>query len=231
MKIPGFVKHPFTAGITISFFGTLPIGILNSCVFSLSYSRTVIESCTFAVGATLIEMLYLFGSLKLLNLINWNRKKERWLYLGMSIFLAGCTGFVAADIFRHTTSLDTTISEIHSPFLAGMSLSAINLLQIPFWIGWSVVLRQSGILKNSTGSKNNYFAGSGLGTLAGFAVFVILGYTAQRNLTFSPMILQCGVTAVFVASTFLAALKCFKLFRTRSGRDLSPTTQGDIVSG
>jgi len=231
MKLPGFVKRPLSAGIAISFFGTLPIGVLNSCVFALSYSVSVGAGSSFASGAALVEMMYLIASIKVLHAFNWSGKQERWIYLGMTLLLATCTGYVAMYLFQETPHVTVNISRIDSPFLTGMSLSAANLLQIPFWMGWNLVLKNAGILDGSKSSKREYIFGSGIGTIAGFGVFILLGYTAQSSIAIPPLFIQYTIAIVFGITTIIAGIKCFMLFRKHEKHELYRRSISDTISG
>jgi threonine/homoserine/homoserine lactone efflux protein len=61
------------------------------------------------------------------------------------------------------------------PFLSGVSLSLINPLHLPFWLGWTAVLKSKKIFWDSKSTYNIYVIGIGLGTSVAFFTYVILG--------------------------------------------------------
>ena len=60
-------------------------------------------------------------------------------------------------------------------FLLGLSLSALNPAQIPFWILWSSYMLDLKILHSNTTEYNLFTVGAGVGTLLGLVVYMYGG--------------------------------------------------------
>jgi threonine/homoserine/homoserine lactone efflux protein len=60
-------------------------------------------------------------------------------------------------------------------FLLGLSLSALNPAQIPFWFIWSGYFINMGLLKTGFSEFNFFTLGSGIGTMAGLIVYMYGG--------------------------------------------------------
>ena len=88
------------------------------------------------------------------------------------MFLAIASFVAAYKMTGFTTSLPIRLI---TPFWTGALLSLTNPLHIPFWLGWSTVLMNKNILKPDPFEYNWYVIGIGLGTMAGFAVFIYAG--------------------------------------------------------
>ena len=57
-------------------------------------------------------------------------------------------------------------------FVLGVTMSALNPVQIPFWFLWTTTLVQTKVLPLQTLPFNLFTAGAGAGTLAGFALYI-----------------------------------------------------------
>ena len=68
----------FFTGMFISFLGTLPLGTLNISAMQISVSDGVRPAFYFALGALLVEMIYVRLSLVAMN---WVRKQKRLLLI------------------------------------------------------------------------------------------------------------------------------------------------------
>lgn len=67
-------------------------------------------------------------------------------------------------------------------FLLGLSISAVNPVQIPFWFTWSLYLINGKLLPPNQASYNFFTAGAGAGTLAGLAVYIYGGKWAIQKM-------------------------------------------------
>jgi threonine/homoserine/homoserine lactone efflux protein len=62
-----------------------------------------------------------------------------------------------------------------SPVLLGLLLSIINPFHVPFWIGWTAVLKSKHVLNDNRGAHNFYVLAIGLGTALAFLVYALAG--------------------------------------------------------
>lgn len=61
-------------------------------------------------------------------------------------------------------------------FYSGLVLSLLNPLHLPFWLGWTAVLKSKNILDSNIASYNIYITAIGTGT---FLAFVIYGFAGD----------------------------------------------------
>jgi len=78
-------------------------------------------------------------------------------------------------------SASLSFFKIQSPFLLGLLLSALNPLQVPFWLGWNRFLITKNILNTQKGVSSLYLLGIGLGTMSSLLIFIFSGAYILKN--------------------------------------------------
>ena len=166
----------FILGILLSFGGQLPLGAISLTATQIAVQENFLNAWKYAIGVALIEMVYLRTVLSgmewimhnqpLFNLFNW---------LSVLFFLVlGAMSFFAArkqDSEKKALLLNNRMDR----FLLGMSISVLNLAQIPFWFIWSVYFLNQGWLHPGFVYFNYFTAGSALGTVGGLVVYMYGG--------------------------------------------------------
>ena len=173
----------WVAGLLISFLGALPLGSLNITAFDISATQNVKNALLFSFAAIFVELIYV-------RLTLWGNQKikleGKWIYFALPLafllllYLA-FSSFTTALHFNDATSTKSVLPKITSPILLGLLLSALNPLQIPFWLTWNKVLESKKILKNKTVSFCSYMFGIGSGTLIGLLFFIYAGKLIVDN--------------------------------------------------
>jgi len=62
------------------------------------------------------------------------------------------------------------------PFLAGLLLSILNPLHLPFWLGWTAVFKSRKMLTDTSASYNIYVTAIGIGTSLAFLLYGLAGH-------------------------------------------------------
>ncbi len=173
------------AGLLISFLGALPLGSLNITAFDISATQSINNALLFAFAAIFVELAYV-------RLTLWGNQKVKlegkWIYIAfpLAFFLLLYLAFsslTTALHFNDVTPTKSVLPKITSPILLGLLLSALNPLQIPFWLTWNKVLESKKILEDNTISFIGYMFGIGTGTLIGLLVFIYAGKLIVDNYT------------------------------------------------
>ena len=144
-------------GLFISFLGTLPLGTLNVAAMQISVTDGVVPAMYFVLGAMIVEIIYVRVSLVAME---WVRKHERlfrwleWISLSMIVALAITTFLAASNPMG--SGKNVILSNTMHRFWFGVSMSALNPVQIPFWFGWSTVLITKQVLLPRTTHYNFY---------------------------------------------------------------------------
>ena len=93
-------------------------------------------------------------------------------------------------------------------FVLGVTMSAVNPVQIPFWFTWSITLINAGFLQPKNINYNLFTAGAGAGTIAGLAVYIHAGNWVVKKLRTSNKGMNKFMGAVFI---FTALLQLYKV--------------------
>ena len=107
-------------------------------------------------------------------------------------------------------------------FITGVLISLVNPIHIPFWLGWSTVLINKGILTSGHKQYNLYIVGIGTGTMAGFAVYILGEQWLLKAFQSNQYLINCiiglafFITAIFHIRKMIlvpVAVRHAKLFR------------------
>ncbi len=199
----------FWAGLLVSFLGSLPLGTLNIAAMQIAITESVKNAILFSLGSLTAEVVYVRLSLVAMD---WVRKQERifkmleWLTLLIVVALA-VTSFYAA---LHPSNNKNIILNNRLPsYLLGLTMSAINPVQIPFWFGWSTVLFTKKVLLPKPSNYNIYIIGIGLGTLLGNCVFIFGGRLVAGNIQNNQSVLNYAIGGVFVVTALIQVWRMF----------------------
>ena len=200
----------FTTGMFISFLGTLPLGSLNLAAMQISVSDGIRPAIKFALGAMLVEMIYVRISLVAMDWVRKRKKLFRYLEWATVLIIAALavTSFIAAadPHIKKNVILSNTLDR----FWLGTAMSAINPVQIPFWFGWSAALFSKGVLQPRNDHYNLYIAGIGLGTLSGFACFIFGGRLLVDSLNANQAMVQWIVGSIFAITAIIMLIKILR---------------------
>jgi len=197
----------FFWGLLISFLGTLPLGTLNVAAMQISVSENILNGVYFALGALLVEMIYVRISLVGINWVSKQKRLFRWMeWIALAIVVALAIGSFIAAANPHQSKNVMLENNIHR-FLLGLMLSAINPVQIPFWFGWSTVLFAKKILQAKNSFYNIYITGIGLGTLFGFLVFIMGGRLVADKLNASQSAVNWVIGGIFTVTAVIFLIK------------------------
>ena len=204
----------FITGMFISFLGTLPLGTLNVAAMQISVTDGIGPAIYFALGCLIIEIIYVRISMVAMD---WVRKHSRlfslldWISLAVVLALA-VTSFIAAAQ-PSGTGKNVILSNTLHRFWLGVTMSAINPVQIPFWFGWSSILFTKNVLKPIPSYYNLYIFGIGIGTFIGNCVFIFGGRLMVDTLNTNQNVLNWVIGFVFVIT---AAILLWKILAKKS---------------
>lgn len=197
----------FLWGALISFLGSLPLGVLNVTATQLSVNNGVSAAFVFATGAMLVELVYVVITLRAMDWVSKKIKLFRvfeWITTVLILALS-INSLIAAVNMRGISSVIPATST-HA-FLSGMLLSALNPLHIIFWFGWSTILIEKKILHATKGNYNFYTSGIGVGTIAGFALFIYGGNYIIHQLLFNQTLINWIIGIVLLITAMVQVYK------------------------
>ena len=168
-------KRLFFYAASISFLGGLPLGTLNLSVAGFAYRHDLTSALGFSIAAISVEIILVRAALVAIKRLEAFKRLFRVLgILSCLILLAfGFGSLLAAyqmQLFRPGIPFSTL-----NPILSGFFLSLINPLHLPFWMGWTAVLKSKAILDDRPTSCNTFIIAIGTGTALAFLIYGTLG--------------------------------------------------------
>jgi threonine/homoserine/homoserine lactone efflux protein len=201
----------FFTGMLVSFLGSLPLGTLNIAAMQISISDGITAAMLFSAGSLTAEIIYVRLSLVAMD---WVRKQEKlfkileWVTLAIVLALA-VSSFYAA--LHPSETKNAILSKTNLPhYILGLSMSAVNPIQIPFWFGWSTVLFTKKILLPRSDHYNSYIIGIGLGTFMGNCVFIFGGLFVASRINNNQHIVSWVIGGFFTITAIVQLWKILK---------------------
>lgn len=187
------MRRLFLYAFLISLLGSLPVGTLNVSVAGLTIHHGWIAPIEFSVTAILVETLLVrvavMAAKKLDNLRRFHRVFAATTCVLLLLF-AWTSLKAATGTQRFGASLPFAD---RNPWVSGFLLSTINPLHLPFWLGWSAVLRSKKILTDTAGAYNVFVIAIGLGTATAFLLYgvagrILIGFFEQRQVVLNGIV-------------------------------------------
>jgi len=180
----------FGWAMLISCLGSLPAGILNVTVAAIVVSEGALAGFLFGLGAVLAEVVVVWIALlasksltiprRFNNLLNWA--------IILLLFVMAASSIKAA---LQREAIEAALpGTARWPLFSGFFLSAINPFHLPFWLGWTVVLRNKRVLPANHSANVAYIFGIGLGTAIAFFVYGLLAQKVSTALAANQFILN-----------------------------------------
>ncbi|HWR31966.1 MAG TPA: LysE family transporter [Chitinophagaceae bacterium] len=200
----------FFTGVLVSFLGELPLGTFNVAAMQIAISEGLFTAMLFALGAIVIEIVYVRISLLAFN---WIRKKGMLLrilnYVTVVILLTlAISSFYAAMQPGEQKSI--VLSTKIPKFLLGASMCLASPAPIPFWLGWTTVLFSKKILLPRNDHYNVFTVGIALGTFAGSCVFIFGGLLIAEKIKNNEHILHWIIGGIFLATAIFQIWRIVK---------------------
>ena len=198
-------------GLMLSFLGQLPVGIISITATQIAVQENFRNAWKYSFGVALIEMLYLR---LVLYGVQWIMHRSLFysifnLITVVFFVILGVAGFISAgkqDRNKKALLLNYGMDR----FLLGLTLSAINPAQIPFWIIWTGYFLNLHWLKPGFGYFNLFTLGSGCGTIFGLAVYMYGGNWLATRMKAENRSLNRLMGLVFFVAAIVQLYRIFK---------------------
>ena len=190
-------------GWLVSFLGQLPLGNTSITATQIGVEENVKNAWLFSIGVALVEIIYLRIAL---SGMNWVVEHETFFlvlnWISIALFLGlGIATIIAANKKQEQKKAILLNNKLNR-FVLGVSMSAVNPIQVPFWFTWSIALIKSGGLQTNNISYNAFTIGAGIGTITGLAVYIYAGKWLIKKLNAG----QSGVSKFMGGVFILTAL-------------------------
>jgi threonine/homoserine/homoserine lactone efflux protein len=189
----------FFSAMLVSFLGQLPFGNMNLTATQLAVQEGLKNAWKYSIGIVIIEVVYLRLAL---TAMDWVVEHQliftimSWLTVVVFLALGILSLIMASRQSKEMKGL--LLNNSMNRFLLGVSVSAINPVQIPFWFIWSTQFISLGILKTTNTDFNLFTGGAAIGSIAGLAVYVYGGKWVIKKMKASNRQLNIFMAVVFI---------------------------------
>ena len=172
----------YGSALLISFAGSLPIGTLNVSITNLVINKNIAGAILFGIGAILVEVALVRIALVVVRRLEGMTRLEGIPRLLQGFRMIACIviflfAFLSLDAAWHMQKAGVAIPFTgDAPFVSGLVLSLLNPLHLPFWMGWTAMLRTKGLLADTRKDYNLYVPAIGTGTTLAFLSYGIAGH-------------------------------------------------------
>jgi threonine/homoserine/homoserine lactone efflux protein len=193
------------SGLLISFLGQLPFSNMNLTATLLSVQEGWKKAWAFGLGIAIVEMCYLRLSLTAMDWIVEHKlifQIMGWLTV-LLFFILGVWSLVLATKQVQEDKKGLLLDNNLNRFVLGLSVSAINPVQIPFWFIWSTNMIDNNVLHPDFAEFNAFTIGAAIGSLAGIGVYIYGGKWVIEKMKASNRQLNIFLGIVFILASML----------------------------
>lgn len=165
----------------------------------------------YAAGIALVEMIYLR---LVLSGMQWviSHPLVFFIFNWITIVLFATLGILSliAAQKQETGKKALLLNYPLDRFLLGLSLSALNPAQIPFWFIWSGYFINMGLLKTGFSEFNFFTLGSGVGTMGGLIVYMYGGNWMVTKMKTSNRTLNKLMGFIFIVAAVVQLVRTLR---------------------
>ena len=189
----------FFTGLFISFLGSLPLGTLNIAAMQIAIAETVKAAIFFSLGSLTAEIIYVRLSLVAMD---WVRKQQKilkaleWVTLVIVLALAVSSFYTALHPGVHKSPILNT--SLH-PYLLGLTMSAVNPVQIPFWMITGTYLITHQWIETGRLALVIFSIGSAAGAFLCLFIYAKSARYVKDKLDLSNKAINTGIAILFFA--------------------------------
>jgi hypothetical protein len=199
----------FFTGMLISFAGSLPLGSLNVTAMQIAHSENIKKAWQFALAVALVEIAYVRISLEAMDWVVAHQQFFYWMeWLTVLLFLILAFSSFWLVNKNKPQQKNILLNNNINRFWLGLTMSAINPVQIPFWFIWSTYLLSNQVLLPTPLEFNTYTFGIGTGTIFGLLIFIYAGSWLINKIHASNQWINLVVGIVFLIS---AAIQLYRV--------------------
>ena len=198
-------------GFIISLLGQLPLGTISMTATQIAVQENFRNAWKYSAGIAMVEMIYLrivlsgmqwiISHLLVFLIFNW---------ITIALFAALGTIILVAAQKQEIQKKALLLNYRLDRFLLGLSMSALNPAQIPFWFIWTGYFINQGLLKPGFAAFNLFTLGSGFGNLGGLIIYIYGGNWLVTKMKTSNRTLNILMGIVFIIA---AAAQLYRVLR------------------
>lgn len=166
----------FLVGFIVSFFGSIPPGIINLTVMQFGIRNLIKDALQFILGVAFVEFFYALAAVRFSVLIKNHNFIGAHLNLLAAVVLVafGISNFISG---RKKENKLEEAGRISTPLLKGALVSLLNPLAITFWLGVTTYLVSIDLITFSDYNDMFYLAGIVVGTIV---LLVLVAFLSRK---------------------------------------------------
>ena len=187
-------------GFVVSFVGSIPLGYLNVIGFDI-YNQTGLSSVIpYLLGVISVEVFVIYFTLIFAEQLMNNKKLLKYIE-GFSVIFMFLLAYIFYASATNTEAQSTVLNEYQNrtPYFVGIFFSALNFVQVPFWVGWNLYLLNGNWIAIDGTKKYFYVFGTLIGTFFGMLALILsLHFLTSHTDFFAKYLMRIIIPLVFV---------------------------------
>ncbi len=197
-------------GWLVSFLGQLPLGTMSITATQIAVSEGFSAGWKYSVGVAIIEIVYVRLTVSgVAWIVQHHTFFEAVNWLTVALFLTLGTITLVSALKQQGDKKPVLLNNKLDRFVLGVTMSALNPAQIPFWFVWSSYLINLHVLKTGAEDFNLFSTGCALGTICGLAVYMYGGNWLIVKMKANTKILNIIMGIVFIIAALAQLYRIF----------------------
>ena len=199
--------HTFLLAALIAFVGFLPPGMINMTAVKMSLEHHRREAYLFIFGALTVILVQAYIAVTGTKFLARHPEIIEFLtYAAIVVFLALAVLFFRQA--RREVRLNVEEPKRNS-YRAGLLMSSMNALAIPFFLGYSTVLQNEGRLPMDFLHNLLFALGAAVGAGILFSIYVSFARFIQRRVQFIARNINYILSGLFLVLAVITATRVF----------------------
>lgn len=200
-------------GFLVSFAGSVPLGYLNIAGYEIFSLKSWPALLPYVCGVLVVEAVVIFATLIFADFLSSKKKLIRAIEIFSILFMIS----LAVLFFIKSGNSDQGVFFRkyfnHSPFVIGLILSAMNFMQLPFWLAWNVYVVNKGYAIAQGYFKFLYLMGTLIGSFAGIVgISITLDYAGRSSAFLSQNVIPFLFPAVFMLLAIFQSVQYYRKY-------------------
>lgn len=200
--------NTFLLAVLVAFVGFMPPGMLNMTSLKMSLENSRKKAIGFVSGAVTIILIQAFLAITFAKYLAQNPHIIEYLTYGAIVVFLGLA-FLFYRQARQKVNVQVKKQE-RSSFLAGMAMSSMNMLAIPFFLGYSTLLEAKGWLQVDPPHNYIFAIGAVFGSFLLFFIYVLFAEYIQKRVQFIAKNINYILSLLFL---FLAIVTIYNVLQ------------------
>ena len=187
-------------GFVVSFVGSIPLGYLNVIGFDIYNQSGLSSVIPYLLGVILVEIFVIYFTLIFAEQLMNNKKLLKYIE-GFSVIFMFLLAYIFYASANNTEAQSTVLNEYQNrtPYFVGIFFSALNFVQVPFWVGWNLYLLNGNWIAIDGTKKYFYVFGTLIGTFFGMLALILsLHFLTSQTDFFAKYLMRIIIPLVFV---------------------------------